>query len=68
MEHKEKYEATQMDLEMSQKDARTVSTELFKLRNSYEESLENLETVKRENKNLQGFNYIVCLVYKIRVF
>ena len=31
-----------------------MSTELFKLKNSYEESLEHLETLKRENKNLQG--------------
>uniref|UniRef100_A0A8B9WVZ4 Myosin-6 n=1 Tax=Bos mutus grunniens TaxID=30521 RepID=A0A8B9WVZ4_BOSMU len=29
------------------------STELFKLKNAYEESLEHLETFKRENKNLQ---------------
>uniref|UniRef100_A0A3P8X1D8 Myosin-7-like n=1 Tax=Cynoglossus semilaevis TaxID=244447 RepID=A0A3P8X1D8_CYNSE len=40
-------------LEGSQKDARSLSTELFKLKNSYEESLEHLETMKRENKNLQ---------------
>lgn len=31
-----------------------MSTELFKLKNAYEESLEHLETFKRENKNLQG--------------
>ncbi|EFB17612.1 hypothetical protein PANDA_009961, partial [Ailuropoda melanoleuca] len=37
----------------SQKEARSLSTELFKLKNAYEESLEHLETFKRENKNLQ---------------
>uniref|UniRef100_A0A3B4U032 Myosin-7-like n=1 Tax=Seriola dumerili TaxID=41447 RepID=A0A3B4U032_SERDU len=37
----------------AQKEARTLSTDLFKLKNSYEESLDHLETMKRENKNLQ---------------
>ncbi len=36
------------------KEARSLSTELFKLKNSYEESLDHLESMKRENKNLQG--------------
>lgn len=43
-------------MEGSQKEARALSTELFKLKNSYEESLDHLETMKRENKNLQGAN------------
>lgn len=30
-----------------------MSTELFKMKNSYEEALDHLETLKRENKNLQ---------------
>ena len=41
-------------MESSQKEARSLSTELFKLKNSYEETLDQLETMKRENKNLQG--------------
>uniref|UniRef100_A0A668S8T5 Uncharacterized protein n=1 Tax=Oreochromis aureus TaxID=47969 RepID=A0A668S8T5_OREAU len=41
------------DLETSQKESRGLSTELFKLKNTYEETLEHLETIKRENKNLQ---------------
>lgn len=53
-EWKQKYEECQCELESSQKEARSLSTELFKLKNSYEESLDQLETVKRENKNLQG--------------
>ncbi|KAK7795620.1 hypothetical protein U0070_010075, partial [Myodes glareolus] len=52
-EWKQKYEESQSELESSQKEARSLSTELFKLKNAYEESLEHLETFKRENKNLQ---------------
>lgn len=53
-EWKQKFEESQTELEASQKEARSLSTELFKLKNAYEESLEHLETFKRENKNLQG--------------
>lgn len=53
-EWKQKYEESQCELESSQKEARALSTELFKLKNCYEESLDHLETMKRENKNLQG--------------
>ena len=53
-EWKQKYEESQTELESSQKEARSLGTELFKLKNSYEESLDHLETMKRENKNLQG--------------
>lgn len=53
-ECRQKYEECQAELEASQKESRGLSTELFKLKNSYEESLDHLETVKRENKNLQG--------------
>ncbi|GAB0202276.1 myosin-7 [Grus japonensis] len=52
-EWKQKFEESQTELEASQKEARSLSTELFKLKNAYEESLEHLETFKRENKNLQ---------------
>merc|ERR1711920_1030941 len=37
----------------AQKEARSLSTELFKTKNAYEEALDGLETVKRESKNLQ---------------
>lgn len=40
-------------MEGAQKEARSLSTELFKMKNSYEEALDQLETLKRENKNLQ---------------
>lgn len=49
-----KFDESQTELEASQKESRSLSTELFKLKNSYEEALDYLETVKRENKNLQG--------------
>ena len=52
-EWKQKYEESQVELEGAQKEARSLSTEMFKLKNSYEESLDQVETLKRENKNLQ---------------
>merc|ERR1711937_808703 len=52
-EHKQKEEELQVELESSQKEARSMSTELFKTKNAYEEALDGPETVKRENKNLQ---------------
>lgn len=58
-EWKQKFEESQTELEASQKEARSLSTELFKLKNAYEESLEHLETFKRENKNLQGETMIL---------
>merc|ERR1711937_885411 len=52
-EHKQKEEELQVELETAQKEARSLSTELFKTKNAYEEALDGLETVKRESKNLQ---------------
>ena len=52
-EWKQKYEEGQAELEGSLKETRSLSTELFKMKNSYEETLDHLETLKRENKNLQ---------------
>nr|CBN81810.1 Putative transposase [Dicentrarchus labrax] len=52
-EWKQKYEESQTELEGAQKEAQSLSTELFKLKNSYEESLDHLETMKRENNYLQ---------------
>lgn len=60
-EWKQKFEESQVELEASQKEARSLSTELFKLKNAYEESLEHLETFKRENKNLQGETMVLLL-------
>ncbi|KAK2505046.1 hypothetical protein MC885_020856 [Smutsia gigantea] len=52
-EWKTKCEESQVELEASLKESRSLSTELFKLKNAYEEALDHLETVKRENKNLE---------------
>ena len=59
-EWKQKYEETQAELEASQKESRSLSTELFKMKNAYEESLDHLETLKRENKNLQRKSTVLC--------
>lgn len=58
-----RFDESQTELESSQKESRSLSTELFKLKNCYEEALDHLETVKRENKNLQG-TLSVPLTYK----
>ncbi|KAM4031324.1 myosin heavy chain, skeletal muscle, adult-like [Anomaloglossus baeobatrachus] len=50
---KQKCEEYQAELELSLKESRSLSTELFKLNNAYEVSLDQLETTKRENKILQ---------------
>lgn len=49
-----KFEESQTELESTQRESRSLSTELFKLKNCYEEALDQLETIKRENRNLQG--------------
>ncbi|XP_041473499.1 myosin-16 isoform X2 [Lytechinus variegatus] len=50
---KEKCESLAVELDMSQREARTYSTELFKVKNQYEESLEVISNVRRDNKSLQ---------------
>lgn len=55
LEERRRQEAeTQRELEAAQREARSLGTELFRLRHSHEEALEALETLRRENKNLQG--------------
>merc|ERR1711979_152884 len=46
-EHKQKEEELQVELESAQKEARSMSTELFKTKNAYEEALDGLEKAKR---------------------
>ncbi|TKS90212.1 Myosin heavy chain, fast skeletal muscle [Collichthys lucidus] len=48
---KQKNEERQAELDGSQKETRSLSTELFKMKKNYEEVLE--QVLKRENKNLQ---------------
>lgn len=47
-------EELQADLDASQRESRNYSTEIIKLRASYEETIEQIEIIKRENKNLTG--------------
>jgi predicted nuclease with TOPRIM domain len=51
-EWKQKCEDISTELETSQKEARHFSTELFKLKTQYEESGEQIESLRKENKNL----------------
>ena len=66
-EWKQKYEESQAELEGAQKEARSLSTEMFKLKNSYEEALDHLETLKRENKNLQRMETFIFIDKTIAV-
>lgn len=53
-EWQQKCEELQVELDSSQKECRMYMTESFKIKTAYEESLEHLESVKKENKTLQG--------------
>lgn len=66
-EWKTKYEENQSELESSLKEARSLSTELFKMKNAYEETLDQLETMKRENKNLQRKYHTLVLCWHFNV-
>lgn len=59
-EWKQKYEESQAELESALKEVRSLGTENFKMKNAIEEYLEQLETLKRENKNLQGMPSHFC--------
>merc|ERR1711970_1440969 len=51
-EWKMKVDDLTADVDISQKECRNFSTELFRMKACYEESLEHLDQVRRENKNL----------------
>ena len=51
-EWKQKCEDVTVELEISQKEIRQYSTELFKLKSQYEESNEQIEALRKENKSL----------------
>ena len=51
-EWKQKCEDVTIELEASQKESRHFSTELFKLKTQYEESYEQIDALRKENKNL----------------
>ena len=43
-----------MDLDVSQNETRNASSELFRIKNAYEESILQLDEVRKENKNLSN--------------
>ena len=51
-EWKAKADDINAEIEASQKECRNYNSELFRLRAAYDESVEQLDVVKRENKNL----------------
>jgi myosin heavy chain 6/7 len=53
-EWKQKVDSISMDLDVSQKETRNASSELFRIKNAYEETILQLDEVKRENKSLSN--------------
>eukprot|EP00092_Neocalanus_flemingeri_P025761 GFUD01027927.1.p1 GENE.GFUD01027927.1~~GFUD01027927.1.p1 ORF type:complete len:1944 (-),score=601.81 GFUD01027927.1:168-5999(-) len=53
-EWKLKVDGLSMDLDTAQNETRNVSTELFRVKNAYDESVLQLEEVRRENKSLSN--------------
>jgi septal ring factor EnvC (AmiA/AmiB activator) len=51
-EWKAKVDDLNAELEASQKECRSYNSELFRLRAAWDETVEQLDVVKRENKNL----------------
>merc|ERR1711971_1060059 len=53
-EWKGKVDSLGMDLDTAQKETRNISSELFRVKNAYDESVIQLEEVRRENKLLSN--------------
>jgi len=53
-EWKRKADGLAMDLDVTQKECRNASSELFRIKAAYEESLSQLDEVRRENKTLSN--------------
>merc|ERR1719288_753661 len=53
-EWKLKAESTSMDLDTAQKECRNASSELFRVKSAYEESILQLDDVRKENKVLSN--------------
>merc|ERR1711971_867869 len=53
-EYKGKVDRLSFDLDVSQKETRNASSELFKVKSAYEETVLQLEEVRRENKTLSN--------------
>ncbi|KAM9371425.1 myosin-1B-like [Phaethornis superciliosus] len=52
-EWKGKYVEKQLEREALSKESSSLNTEIFKVKNAYEETLDELETIKQENKTLK---------------
>merc|ERR1711910_277939 len=53
-EWKHKVDGLGMDLDVAQKETRNISSELFRVKNAYDEAILQLEEVRRENKVLSN--------------
>merc|ERR1712115_396308 len=53
-EWKGKVDSLGMDLDVAQKECRNASSELFRVKNAYEEAIFQLDEVRRENKTLSN--------------
>merc|ERR1711992_198010 len=53
-EWKRKVDGLGMDLDVAQKECRNASSDLFKVKNAYDEAILQLEEVRRENKTLSN--------------
>merc|ERR1711915_32401 len=53
-EWKQKVDQLSMELNIAQNETRNISSELFKVKNAYDEAVLQLEEVRRENKILSG--------------
>ncbi|XP_040569561.1 myosin-4 [Lepeophtheirus salmonis] len=53
-EWKLKVDGLSMDLDVSQKDCRNTSSELFRIKSAYDEYIQQLDEVRRENKHLSN--------------
>merc|ERR1719495_1720212 len=53
-EWKKKVDSLTLDLDVSQRDCRNASSELFRVKNAYEEAVVQLDEVRRENKTLSN--------------
>merc|ERR1712106_1231077 len=54
VEWKQKIDSLQAELDQSQVECRSYSTELFKVKTAYEETMLMLDNVRKENKNLSN--------------
>merc|ERR1712235_75137 len=53
-EWKQKVDSLSMDLDVAQKECRNTSSELFRVKSAYEESVLQLDEVRKENKGLSN--------------